>query len=158
HTRHHQSGAWVEYGEIETEFVEALIEQARNDPGRAIERVLRRLYPEALCREAPVTALRGHHSDRGGDAVMRRDEGIGDARSGHFLDVVNDRGAELDVVAVGVDHRMIETRADLPGTLMTGHRPNLPRNGMGGKHTPQQPEWKNTRAQDWNFISSPPAE
>jgi hypothetical protein len=122
--RRDQSRARIENREIEAELIETLVEQPRDDSGRAIERVLRRLHPETLGGDAEVGPFRGHHPDRRADAMVRRDERVGDARSGDASQVVDDRGAELDVVAVGIDHRMTQACADLLRSWMGGHRRN----------------------------------
>ena len=124
---HGEAGGRIEHGEVQPEFVEALVEQTRDHRGRAIERVAGREGPPALLRTARIAAFVHGELEIAHDPSVARVEGVGHAGPGHALEVFADSRSEFEPMAVGIDHGMAEPCANRRGIgSMTGrHRNNL---------------------------------
>ena len=110
--RNAEPGGWIEHGEIHAEFVEPLVKQARQNLGRAIASVLRRQRPECLLRAPRALALLLRRRQLPRYATVERAKSLDCASAAELFQLVDDDRAELQPMPVGVDHRMLETRAN----------------------------------------------
>src|SRR5579863_1050285 len=108
-----ETGRRVEHGEIDAEFVEAMVEQLRQHRSGAIARVPGRKRPPGLLGAALVAPLRIAHRDNLRDHVVARLEAVGRFVARDFSDVVENHRLVFDPVPVRIDYRMAEPRAQL---------------------------------------------
>ena len=107
-----EAGGRIEHGEIHSEFVEALVEQARQNFGGAIARVLGRQRPECFLRAPGALAVILCGGQLLRHASVERAKSFDCARAAESLQLLDDDRPELEPMPVGVDHRMLETRAN----------------------------------------------
>ena len=111
--RHAQAGGRVDDREVGAELVEPLVEQARHHRGGAIERVLRLAAPEGGLGDAPAPPLGDRHAQRIARGLHGGEEAVGGLVAADLAHPLAEDGVEFDPVAVAVDDRMFEARADL---------------------------------------------
>jgi hypothetical protein len=119
--RQAQPGGRIDDREIEADFVEPLVQHLRHHCGGAVERVLGLAIPEIGHRDAAPAALLGGHLQGVGRRAQRREKAVGRFVAGglaHFL--AENRGV-FQPMAVAVDDRMFQLRADLLGALVSAH-------------------------------------
>jgi len=116
-----QAGGRIENREVEAKLVEPLVKQPRQDRGSAVERVLAGNDPEGFLRDAGLAPLGGSHAQRIADPVIGPLHRIGDPLSANFLEILENRWAELYVVSVGIDYGIAELFADRPGRFIWMH-------------------------------------
>ena len=109
--RNAEPGGRIEHGEIHSEFVEPFVEQARQELGRAIASVPGRQRPECLLRAPSALAFLLRRCQPFRDAAVERAKSFDRAASAEFFQLLDDDWPELQPMPVGVDHRMLETRA-----------------------------------------------
>ena len=110
--RNTQPGGRIQHGEIHSEFVEAFVKQPRQNLGRAIARVLRRQRPECFLRAPPVLALFFRRRQSLRHPAVERAKSLDGAAAAEFFQLLDDDRPELQPMPVGIDHRMLETRAN----------------------------------------------
>src|SRR5207245_6201921 len=103
---HGEAGSRVEHGEVQSELVEALVEQARKHRGRAVQRVPGRKGPPALLRTASVAALLNRELEVAHDTFVAQPEGLHNAAAAHALEVLADGRSKFQPVPVSIDHGM----------------------------------------------------
>ncbi len=121
----HESAARVEHREVDPELVEPFVEQARQVRGGAVERVRGGQAPPRRARRPELALARlRERAPRAQHHVVEVDSARGlearrEVAAADVLHVVEEEGAEdrdrLDDVAVGVDHRVSEPRAQIGG-------------------------------------------
>ena len=161
---------WIQNREIESDFVQALVQQLREGGGRAVERVFRghcppwrphhpRLMP--LCRRRAIPSLT--------PVVVgaARCKAFGHSCAADFLHVIEHRRDVLDGMSVGIDHRMIEACTNLCGFRKRAHKRLLScaseasagldsPNGCQGTHAPHRAPAGPGRSPRWPACSTCP--
>ena len=123
--RNAESRGRIQHGEIHAEFVEAFVEQPRQNLGRAIARVLRRHRPECLLRAAPAFASSSSEPSAASTTRPLNERNPSTARlPPNFSNCSTNDRTELQPMPVGVDHRMLETPREsaAPPTCSRWHR------------------------------------
>src|SRR5213083_3000913 len=85
----------------------------------AVAHVLARRRPERFHADALLRPLGHRHLERARHARAREVERLGRRVAADALELLAHDGAVLDPVAVGVDHRVGEAIAELPGFGLT---------------------------------------
>src|SRR6266508_5089941 len=123
-----EPGGRIHDAEVETEIVEPLVQEARHHGGR----VLRRQEPERLLAD-PATPSLGHgHLERVGNARARHVERLDRRVPADPAKLLAHQRMELGPVSVGVDDRMAQAAAKLPGVGLRVGYAGPPWQGVAG--------------------------
>ena len=106
--RNAEAGGRIQHREIHAEFVEAFVQQPRQNLGRAIARVLRGQRPECFLRAPPALALFLRRRQSLRHAAVERAKSVDCAAAAKFFQLLENDRAELQPMPVGIDHRMLE--------------------------------------------------
>src|SRR5580693_2245218 len=111
---HRHPKARIDDREVEAHFIEALMIQLRQRAGRAIERLPARMAPPDWTRHAQLAALRRREviPSKIEWTIGERLVALEDRASGGRLQGIEQRGLVLREMRVGIDNRMIQTRAN----------------------------------------------
>jgi hypothetical protein len=105
----------VDDAEVDAEVVEALVHEARQHRGGAVEHVLGGRGPEGFHTDAPPPPLGQRQPERVGDAVGGDGEGLDGRVAADAAKLLAHDRQVFDPVTVGVDDRVVKAGAELPG-------------------------------------------
>src|SRR5207244_918698 len=114
-----EAGRRVDNTKVDPEVVQALVQQAGQHRRRPVEDVLAGRPPEGLLAYPAPPPLGQGHPERAGDAVASDRQSLGRGVPTDALELLAHDGRILEPVAVGVDDRMVQARAKLPGVGRT---------------------------------------
>jgi hypothetical protein len=103
-----------EQGEVESDFVHALVHEAREHRGGAVEGVAGGQAPPREARHAQVTPLLDGDLARQAAALAQHVEARSDFLAGDLDQEVPDQWRVLDEVTIAIDDRVVEALADGP--------------------------------------------
>ena len=110
---HAEAGRRKEDREVDAELRQALVEELRHHGGGAITGVFRGCTPERLLGDVFRTALRDVHRQRTADACAPGAQSAHRRLAADPLHGLLHHRTELQPVAIGIDHRMPEARAQI---------------------------------------------
>ena len=149
--RHPQPHRGIEDREVDPELVQPLVEQPRQEAGRAVTRVARGRRPERFLGQAPPLPLGHRQRERLAHTLANRREALGRPVAADAAQLLDDHRTELQPVAVGVDDGMAQLASNLDGAGMfvTAHGPP-PGRGVEPHASPRKTSRR--RMSRWNFT------